>query len=144
MPRKLKPINLTAKTKVCTRCGKRKLKDQFTAHSGRRDGLQSRCRVCVNEANNAAWHGYKRQDRMDIVRRHKYGLEPDDYRNMLKKQKRCCAICGEKTVLVVDHDHQTGVVRGLLCHPCNKGIGHLKDDPEIVTKALAYLLHSQG
>lgn len=40
----------------------------------------------------------------------------------------------------MDHDHKTGKVRGLLCTPCNTGIGMLQDDPEIVKKALDYLL----
>lgn len=41
--------------------------------------------------------------------------------------------------LVVDHDHTTGAVRGLLCSACNTGIGHLKDDPAVVAAALHYL-----
>jgi|SRR5665213_1376959 len=49
----------------------------------------------------------------------KYNLTSDDMHNLLKKQNNKCAICQKKTKLVVDHDHKTGKVRGLLCKKCN-------------------------
>ena len=78
----------------------------------------------------------------------KYGITLDEYDELLKKQKGVCAICGKpetkivwNTVcrLTVDHDHKSGVVRGLLCFRCNTGIGKLYDDPEILRKAANYL-----
>ena len=73
----------------------------------------------------------------------KYGLTPEDYAAMLANQCGVCAIC-EKVCktgrgLAVDHNHTTGVVRGLLCANCNRGIGMMQDDPTIVAKAHAYL-----
>lgn len=68
----------------------------------------------------------------------------DDYNKMLDQQKGCCVVCGQhestfKQRLCVDHDHNTGKVRGLLCKQCNSGIGLLQDDLEILKVAVKYL-----
>jgi hypothetical protein len=56
-----------------------------------------------------------------------------------------CVICGSVEDLVVDHCHKTNVVRGMLCNHCNRGLGHFKDDPELLEFARMYLLgHSQS
>ena len=71
-----------------------------------------------------------------------YGLEPKEYDELLSKQNNVCAICGEKPKtksLHVDHCHTTGSVRGLLCHGCNTAIGLLKEDKDIMQKAIKYL-----
>lgn len=67
--------------------------------------------------------------------------------NELKSlQNNCCAICGTNkpygrtNEFVVDHCHETGKVRGLLCHPCNSGIGMFKDNASLLEKAISYLL----
>ena len=72
----------------------------------------------------------------------KYGITQDDYDHMLAEQGGVCAICGRppKTRrLSVDHNHKTGIVRGVLCHICNRGISYFRDDPERLQKAAAYL-----
>lgn len=79
-----------------------------------------------------------------------YGITMEEYQALHEVQGGVCAICGqpETTVqgrtntpfcLAVDHDHDTGKVRGLLCTPCNRGIGFLRDDPAILERALEYL-----
>lgn len=73
-----------------------------------------------------------------------YGLTAEQYNEMHARQKGCCAICLRhatevKNGLAVDHDHETGRIRGLLCGECNAGIGMLGDDVDTVVAALAYL-----
>jgi hypothetical protein len=97
-----------------------------------RSGL--RCRDC-----------YKISHRNSKMKK-QYGITLDEYNEMWASQKGCCAICGthqnEKNdgkSLAVDHNHETGEVRGLLCVNCNTAIGQLKDDPELLLKAVDYL-----
>lgn len=59
---------------------------------------------------------------------------------MVLKQGGRCAVCGEEKKLHVDHCHDTGKVRGMLCFACNTGIGKLKDDPDLLLAAHRYLL----
>lgn len=72
----------------------------------------------------------------------------DRYLQMLESQNNCCAICGShqdnfKRQLCVDHNHETGKARGLLCDACNGGIGKLKDSIELLEKAINYLKQEQ-
>ena len=79
--------------------------------------------------------------------KHRYNLTLDHYNQLLYEQGFKCKIC-EKSVrdvdgpLAVDHDHNTGEIRGLLCSGCNTGIGLLKEDPTILAKAIIYLTNS--
>lgn len=71
----------------------------------------------------------------------KYAITLDDFKVLLQEQKGACAIC--KTVfavnLGVDHDHKTGLVRGLLCHRCNVGLGYFKDNKDTLLEAANYI-----
>ena len=69
----------------------------------------------------------------------KRGLTPAAYGALLEKQAGLCAICGTGGRLDIDHCHQEGHVRGLLCAPCNKGLGNFRDDPELLAAAARYL-----
>jgi hypothetical protein len=69
-----------------------------------------------------------------------YGLDAELHGGMYAQQAGRCAICDMKGDLVVDHDHSTGEVRGLLCSHCNLALGLMKDSPLALTKAIAYLL----
>lgn len=73
----------------------------------------------------------------------KYGLSPTQYRELLVSQGFSCRICrvtplGDEK-LCVDHDHQTGAVRGLLCRKCNSVLGFVDDNPAVLIAAIAYL-----
>jgi hypothetical protein len=85
---------------------------------------------------------YKRYQREYHLNR-KYGLTIGDYERMLADQFGGCAICGrpepEDGSLHVDHDHETGAVRGLLCFPCNQAIGAFEEQLDLLTAALRYL-----
>ena len=81
-------------------------------------------------------------------RRRHYGITPEQYEAMVEAVGGLCAICGqperatrrgEIRGLNVDHDHDTGAVRGLLCSNCNTAIGLLRDDPVRLQAAIVYL-----
>ena len=72
-----------------------------------------------------------------------YQLTIEEYNSMLEEQKHLCYICKDKKELVVDHNHITGDVRGLLCNSCNIGIGMLKDSPEIIKAAYQYVIRKK-
>lgn len=75
----------------------------------------------------------------DTARR--YGVNRAAFEALLDRQGGLCAICREPlTQPVVDHCHDSGQVRGLLCDPCNKGLGHLRDDARILYAAGAYVV----
>jgi hypothetical protein len=77
-----------------------------------------------------------------------YGLTLDTYNEMLSQQDYCCAICHlpftENNRPGIDHDHNTGAVRGILHSTCNMGIGLLRDDPDVLYNALEYLVEKKG
>lgn len=106
------------------------------------DGLQSWCKECQG-GRYRRWVEDNRQRMADHMRRatlRQYGLTPYDYRCMYNDQHGACLICGRSDAqLVVDHDHDTGAVRGLLCPLCNTGMGALGDDPARCEQAAQYL-----
>jgi hypothetical protein len=75
-----------------------------------------------------------------------YGITPELFTRMVDDQGGACAICGETKVntLCVDHDHKSGVVRGLLCKACNFGLGYFHDSCDKLAAAAAYLTRSRS
>lgn len=91
---------------------------------------------------------YSREAQRRHHLRSKYGLSVEEYDALLHQQGGVCAICGRPETkhnqhgpcrLAVDHDHETGRVRGLLCSECNTGLGKFKDDETLIRRALDYL-----
>lgn len=86
-----------------------------------------------------------RKRREALLRR--YGITLERFDEMYRAQGGRCAVCGGSDsgdsrfdTLHVDHDHETGAVRGLLCGRCNRAIGMMKDDPDRLLAAASYLL----
>lgn len=79
------------------------------------------------------------------MRQYLYGVTPEQYRAMFDAQGGRCAICrndawpGKYNRPHVDHDHATGRFRGLLCGPCNTGLGQFGEDPDRLATAIRYL-----
>jgi len=73
----------------------------------------------------------------------RYGITPEQYWALYEAQGGVCYICqratGKTKRLSVDHDHATGYVRGLLCGPDNKILGHMRDDPDMARRVASYL-----
>lgn len=80
---------------------------------------------------------------LDYKLRGKYGMTLAQFRDMSADQGHVCAICDEpcntNQRLSVDHCHETGRVRGLLCRSCNTGIGGLRNNPKLLEAAISYL-----
>ena len=118
--------------KTCIKCGIEKPSSEFEL--GR-----NACKECRKEYHktNQVARRWKYQN--------KYGITLEDYDEMLNQQNGCCAICGSNDPggpgkrFVVDHNHQTKEVRGLLCNSCNRALGYFQDSPSILSKALNYL-----
>lgn len=94
---------------------------------------------------------YDPRRRRDAYLRKQFGISLDDYEAMADRQDGRCAVCGltpespragkrfTNGVLVVDHCHATGRVRGLLCDPCNRGLGQFGDNIDMLWSAISYL-----
>jgi len=126
--------------KQCSKCGE--ITDNFGRSSSSSDGLRSQCKPCDSSYSAFRQYGGESKRAYNLMR--KYGITLEEYDNMLEDQGGCCAICKSTDPLgsrfVVDHNHDTGDVRGLLCKNCNTGIGLLKDSPEVLVSAVDYLL----
>lgn len=112
------------------------------------------CRWCqeVFEPKAPSHHycsdGCKDRSRTDQYYINQYGVSLLEVERMLVAQENLCAICrregfkmhdGVFMNLNLDHCHSTGVVRGLLCHNCNRALGLLKDDVDVMQRAIDYL-----
>jgi hypothetical protein len=110
----------------------------------------ARNKAAKNDARRLSTAGspeaVKAKNRRSNLRR--YGLTADQYDAMLEKQNGVCLLCadppkgeghGASSRLHVDHDHETGKVRALLCNNCNRAIGHFRDDPELMQRASLYV-----
>ena len=122
-----------SKGKECKHCNKHKAYNHFHDNREMRDGKTSYCKPCASERSKL-WKENNKERARDTYLRGTYGISLSDYSQMFDKQGGCCAICGVKedkaprSNLFVDHDHSTGLVRGLLCHHCNSGLGHFMDN----------------
>ena len=131
-------------SKRCKRCGEVKPISDFGKNGSYKDGLQALCVICIRTRSK----GYRdtpenRRKNRERSLRWRFGITSGHYQWMLESQGGVCAICGKpptgKHAFHVDHCHDTGDIRGLLCSTCNTGIGGLKDDPNLLRAAIAYL-----
>jgi hypothetical protein len=119
-------------SKACTRCKTNKPLDavNFPLHNKTKSGFDSWCRACRATYRSSINRGKFRS------------VISDEALKEIKATVKKCVICGDETKLVVDHDHKTGKVRGLLCNHCNRGLGHFRDDPTLLEFAAQYLFAS--
>jgi hypothetical protein len=123
--------------KTCCKCRQAKPPEAFARNRAKKDGLQERCKDCCKFHYHTS--GYTVRQR-ELALKKKYNLTPEAYESMASLQEFSCAICGDNTSkLHVDHNHTTGKVRGLLCNNCNRAIGLLKDDVQVLLKAAEYI-----
>lgn len=105
---------------ICWRCEK---------HEVSSDGREcSACRKTIERDTESSYERFG-----------KYGLTKAEFELMSRRQNSRCEICTRRCELVIDHDHETGKVRGLLCFRCNSALGFFQDDTTALQKALDYL-----
>jgi hypothetical protein len=114
--------------KTCSRCNVEKTYCSFNKYKRYDDGLQAWCRECHKHTKRAE----------------RYGLSQSEYLEIYHSQQSMCAGCGIhesdcRIAHAIDHNHNTGEVRGLLCNSCNRGLGLLKDDPDLLEHLASYL-----
>lgn len=122
--------------------------------SHRAEGYMKQCKQCILNKNKIAHAKPKSKQKIwENKLQYRYGITKKDYDYLLEQQNNCCAICNTTNPSLksknhkyfsVDHCHQTGKIRGLLCATCNSAIGLLGDCPETIANASLYLSRTQS
>ncbi|GAA1907042.1 endonuclease VII domain-containing protein [Streptantibioticus ferralitis] len=113
--------------KRCPQCRDVRSHDQWERNKPSSDGWASYCRACRTERNREASF------------RRRCGLGQAELQDLAEQQGRVCVICLAAPPEQVDHDHETGKVRGVLCFSCNAALGQFKDRPDEIRRAAAYV-----
>lgn len=131
--------------KLCKSCDTVKPVNEFAMKHGKPAG---KCKLCFS----AYYKQYYKDnpDKYDALKKRinenrpsrrlkNYGLTEDEYDKLMSAYEGLCHICKSKPATAIDHDHETGAVRGVLCALCNVGLGALGDTLESIRSALSYL-----
>lgn len=155
----------------CNKCNVTAPITRFKKHKGRPYGVEFCCRDCCNKlahshrsnnrdryrSNQNQWY-HNNKNRLkdnlnahrDLRRLKRSGLTQEKYLEILQMQNYACPICFSayskySAKFHIDHDHKTGLVRGVLCPSCNIGLGHFKDKIDNLRRAVSYLsAYSEG
>ena len=137
------------KSKVCTECEEEKLFSEFHRDKTHKDGHRNRCKKCQNKLTKEYRQTKCGREKKENSRlKHKYGIALEKYNQKWGEQKGLCAVCKKpETVmqhevvqhLCVDHNHKTGKIRKLLCRRCNRTLGLINEDINILQAMIKYL-----
>jgi hypothetical protein len=141
--------------KWCGGCKEEKSISLYHKNRSREDGLQDQCKECkkvFNARSNPRHNPINNPKNADYMwersLQRKYGITAEDYNYMLEQQQGGCAICFQGNPsgrrLAVDHNHDTGEVRGLLCGSCNVGLGNFGDNVDNLEAAIDYLNYTSN
>lgn len=138
-----------AAPKTCARCKETKTRGDFFIDRAKKHGVCSNCKVC---ATKTAMEKYERDKvklnlaRMDAATKDRYGITTEEKRALAAYQENVCAVCGSADTQnqkygdwFVDHNHETGEIRGLLCALCNFALGNVRDSKAILLAMISYL-----
>lgn len=151
-------------TKTCITCKEAKPFEDFQRDKARKDGRNPYCKICSHKRARVYWQKHRetylarrkvwqstphgKRVSKNIKLKINFGISIEQYEWLVEFQCGRCAIClkppKEGKVLVPDHDHKSGRLRGLLCPNCNVGIGMLQDSPELLRNAVEYLNQSMA
>ena len=123
--------------KWCADCNAVKPLADFPKTRASPSGVYTYCRPCHNIRGRAAKDKVGGSRTYHLKRR--YGITAEEADAILEAQGGLCAICRTAPAAHVDHDHDTGMIRELLCFNCNGGLGQFKDDPEVLRAAADYV-----
>lgn len=121
----------------CSSCREWKEIDEFPRNRAEKSGGYY-CKPChgrISRANREKHHGTVR----NFMLKHRYGVDEVQVEWMKLAQGGLCDICAGGPAAHVDHDHESGLVRGILCFNCNRALGKLGDDVVLLTRAIEYL-----
>ena len=124
--------------KRCPDCREWKALEEFPRNRRSRDGHHSYCKTCNNARSRESRERLYGGSRHYHLKR-RYGIGAAEVDDMIAEQGGVCPICGRPAPEHVDHDHQTGAVRGILCFNCNGGLGQFGDDQDRLLAAASYL-----
>lgn len=141
--------------KKCSICKIEKTLDYFYISVKDKFGVQTRCKECTR-IENKKWREANPERRKnsykswasrnpELIRNYtvkRYGITSADYQIMFDSQNGKCYICGnteENKRLAVDHCHDSNKIRKLLCSHCNQGLGHFRDNEDLMFKAIEYI-----
>ena len=137
--------------KICRKCQATKPIASFHVNRRNRDGHKSICDACSNQQSKDYVSSNGKRDKektRDAWLWFNYRIRLVDFNKLLASQGGVCAICrtpprGTES-FDVDHDHTSGGVRGILCSPCNRGLGQFTDSADLCRKAAEYLDKFEG
>ena len=118
---------------LCPTCDIHKSRSSFGKSSRSPIGLNWQCKSCANER------------RADVHYRHRYGITKEDKLQLMEEQENKCACCHNefgdtpRTKPVVDHCHETGAVREILCDRCNVALGIIGEDILLAKQLIKYI-----
>lgn len=153
LSKRTKPLKRDATEKKCWVCKQTKLVGEFNKNRWKCDGYASECRECnkqklreylrrpgvAERARQRSTKHYRQGRGRLLYLERTYGISDIDYDLMKQKQGGRCALCQREIELVVDHCHETGRVRGLLCNCCNRALGQLGDSLASIKRVAEYL-----
>jgi hypothetical protein len=139
--------------KTCAKCKIEYPLENFHKDSRKNSSVRSYCTSCTTAYHREYMRKFRKekpekakQSERKRCLKYRYGISIEGYEKLLKEQKGGCAICNKfpnGRRLSIDHNHETGVIRGLLCDRCNTALGLLREDINIVKNLEGYLLASK-
>jgi|SRR4030095_1919058 len=130
--------------KTCSSCGETKPLHLFYRDKNEKDGRRYECKMCRAKYERTRTRVIDPSKVREQHLRLTYGISSDRYEELFIEQDGKCAICRRPQLeftrrFHVDHDHETGAVRGLLCVSCNTFLGKITANPELIESSLKYL-----
>ena len=129
--------------KVCYSCKETKHVSEF--YRSNKIYYQKECKEC-NRKRKHKWHQTEQGKRSsaNTKLKNRFGITIDEYDKLVDYVDGKCQICGaicsiNNHRLCIDHSHETGKIRGILCKSCNSGLGNFRDDPILLINAVKYI-----